>query len=83
MNARFAIAFPLVLGAVNLPCFRTPDARMAADTIVEIQQSALSGVARVLVHAGKLTAKAAEELSRAARMSAGRPIQNFLLTRTA
>ena len=40
---------------------------MAADTIVELQQSTLSGVARVLVHAGKLTAKAAQEISKAAR----------------
>ena len=40
---------------------------MAADTLVETQQSALSGVARVLVHAGKLSAKTAEDLSRQAR----------------
>ena len=30
---------------------------MAVDTLVESPQSALSGVARVLVHAGKLIAK--------------------------
>lgn len=35
---------------------------MAADTLVEAPQSSLSGVARVLVHAGKLNTKAAEEL---------------------
>jgi type IV pilus assembly protein PilB len=40
---------------------------MAADTLVEMQQSSLSGVARVLVHAGKLTPKAAQELAKAAR----------------
>ena len=40
---------------------------MAADTLVETQQSALSGVARVLVHAGKLSAKTAEDLSKQAR----------------
>jgi type IV pilus assembly protein PilB len=40
---------------------------MAADTLVETPQSSLSGVARVLVHAGKLTAKAAEDLSKQAR----------------
>jgi len=40
---------------------------MAADTIVETQQSSLSGVARVLVHAGKLTAKAAQELAKVSR----------------
>ena len=40
---------------------------MAAETLVEPQPSTLSGVARVLVNAGKLTAKAAEELSRNAR----------------
>ena len=40
---------------------------MAADTLVETQQSSLSGVARVLVHAGKLTAKTAEDLSKQAR----------------
>ena len=32
------------------------------DTLAESPQSALSGVARVLVHAGKLSAKTAEEL---------------------
>ena len=40
---------------------------MAADTLVESQQSALSGVARVLVHAGKLSAKTAEDLSKQSR----------------
>ena len=37
------------------------------DTFAEASQSTLSGVARVLVHAGKLNAKAAEELVRAAK----------------
>jgi type IV pilus assembly protein PilB len=40
---------------------------MAVDTLVESPQSALSGVARVLVHAGKLSAKAAEDLARGAK----------------
>jgi type IV pilus assembly protein PilB len=40
---------------------------MAVDTLVESPQSALSGVARVLVHAGKLSAKAAEDLARNAK----------------
>jgi len=40
---------------------------MAADTIVESPQSTLSGVARVLVHAGKLSAKVAEDLARSAK----------------
>jgi len=40
---------------------------MAAETVVEPPQSALSGVARVLVHAGKLNAKTAEELTKTAR----------------
>jgi type IV pilus assembly protein PilB len=40
---------------------------MAADTLVETPQSTLSGVARVLVHAGRLTAKAAEDLSKQSR----------------
>ncbi|MDO9072625.1 MAG: type IV-A pilus assembly ATPase PilB [Rubrivivax sp.] len=40
---------------------------MAAETLVEPPPSSLSGVARVLVNAGKLTAKAAEELTRSAR----------------
>jgi type IV pilus assembly protein PilB len=40
---------------------------MAIDTTVDSPASALSGVARVLVHAGKLTAVAAEELSRKAK----------------
>jgi type IV pilus assembly protein PilB len=40
---------------------------MPVDTLVESPQSALSGVARVLVHAGKLSAKAAEELARSAK----------------
>ena len=39
---------------------------MALDTTVE-PPSALSGVARVLVHAGKLTPRVADELSRSAR----------------
>jgi type IV pilus assembly protein PilB len=40
---------------------------MAAETLVEPSQSSLSGVARVLVNAGKLSAKMAEELSKTAR----------------
>jgi type IV pilus assembly protein PilB len=40
---------------------------MAVDTLVESPKSALSGVARVLVHAGKLSAKAAEDLARSAK----------------
>lgn len=40
---------------------------MAAETVAEASASALSGVARVLVHAGKLTAKTAEELTKSAR----------------
>jgi len=38
-----------------------------ADTLAEAPQSALSGVARVLVHAGKLNEKAAEGLVKSAR----------------
>jgi type IV pilus assembly protein PilB len=37
------------------------------DTLAEAPQSALSGVARVLVHAGKLGGKAAEDLVRSAK----------------
>lgn len=37
------------------------------DTLAEAPQSALSGVARVLVHAGRLNAKAAEELVKSSR----------------
>ena len=40
---------------------------MAIDTVVEPTQSALSGVARVLVHAGKLTQKSAEDLVKSAK----------------
>jgi type IV pilus assembly protein PilB len=40
---------------------------MPADTVVEPSQAALTGVARVLVHAGVLTQKSAEELSKSAR----------------
>jgi type IV pilus assembly protein PilB len=40
---------------------------MAAETIIEPPPSSLSGVARVLVNAGKLTAKTAEELTKSAR----------------
>jgi type IV pilus assembly protein PilB len=40
---------------------------MAVDTLVEPPQSTLAGVARVLVHAGKLSAKAAEDLARGAK----------------
>jgi type IV pilus assembly protein PilB len=44
---------------------------MATETLVEPPQSFLSGVARVLVNAGKLTAKTAEELTRSARERKG------------
>ncbi len=40
---------------------------MAAETLVESPPSTLTGVARVLVNAGKLNAKTAEELSKGAR----------------
>ncbi|MBL8286695.1 MAG: type IV-A pilus assembly ATPase PilB [Rubrivivax sp.] len=40
---------------------------MAAETVVEPPPSTLSGVARVLVNAGKLNAKTAEELNKSAR----------------
>jgi type IV pilus assembly protein PilB len=40
---------------------------MAADSIVETPASTLTGVARVLVNAGKLNAKTAEELTKTAR----------------
>jgi type IV pilus assembly protein PilB len=40
---------------------------MAAETLVEPPQSSLTGVARVLVNAGKLNARAAEELLKSAR----------------
>ena len=40
---------------------------MAADTLTDGALSTLSGVARVLVHAGKLTVRAAEDLARTAR----------------
>ena len=40
---------------------------MAAETIIETPPSSLSGVARGLVNAGKLNAKTAEELTKAAR----------------
>jgi type IV pilus assembly protein PilB len=44
---------------------------MAAETLVEPPQSSLSGVARVLVSAGKLSAKTAEELTKSARERKG------------
>jgi type IV pilus assembly protein PilB len=40
---------------------------MALDTTVEPPPTALSGVARVLVHAGKLSAKAAEDLAKGSK----------------
>jgi type IV pilus assembly protein PilB len=40
---------------------------MAAETAIEPPPSSLSGVARVLVNAGKITAKAAEDLTKTAR----------------
>ncbi|MEO7150257.1 MAG: ATPase, T2SS/T4P/T4SS family, partial [Burkholderiaceae bacterium] len=39
----------------------------SVDTLAEAPQSSLSGVARVLVHAGRLTPKAAEDLVRSAK----------------
>ncbi len=44
---------------------------MALETTVEPPSSALSGVARVLVHAGKLNARTAEELAKTARERKG------------
>jgi type IV pilus assembly protein PilB len=40
---------------------------LAVDTVIDAPQSALSGVARVLVHAGKLNAKTAEGLAQGAK----------------
>jgi type IV pilus assembly protein PilB len=40
---------------------------VAAELVADPPQSTLSGVARVLVHAGRLSARAAEELARSAR----------------
>ena len=40
---------------------------MAAETVVEPSQSRLTGVARVLVNAGKLSARTAEEVAKTAR----------------
>ncbi len=40
---------------------------MAAETLIEPPQSSLTGVARVLVNAGKLSPKSAEELTKSAR----------------
>ncbi|MEO5733115.1 MAG: type IV-A pilus assembly ATPase PilB [Rubrivivax sp.] len=40
---------------------------MAVEALIEPPQSSLSGVARVLVNAGKLTAKSAEEFTKTAR----------------
>ncbi|MDE2395894.1 MAG: Flp pilus assembly complex ATPase component TadA, partial [Burkholderiales bacterium] len=40
---------------------------MAADTVVETPKAPLSGVARVLVNAGKLSTKAADEIAKSAR----------------
>jgi type IV pilus assembly protein PilB len=40
---------------------------MALDTVVDPPKSALSGVARVLVNAGKLNVKAAEDLAKSAK----------------
>jgi len=42
-------------------------APLALDTLPDAPQSSLSGVARVLVHAGKLNAKTAEDLARGAK----------------
>ncbi|WP_119354768.1 type IV-A pilus assembly ATPase PilB [Azohydromonas sediminis] len=40
---------------------------MASETVIEAASSTLSGVARVLVHAGKLSAKSAEALAQSAK----------------
>jgi type IV pilus assembly protein PilB len=42
-------------------------ASSTVDTLADVPQSALSGVARVLVHAGRLNAKTAEDLVRSAK----------------
>ncbi|MBK6717291.1 MAG: type IV-A pilus assembly ATPase PilB [Burkholderiales bacterium] len=55
----------------NVEIFSTshqePFAVVAAELVADPPQSTLSGVARVLVHAGRLSARAAEELARSAR----------------
>ncbi len=51
---------------------------MALDTVVEPPQSNLAGVARVLVHAGKLSQKAAEDLTKSAREKRTSFISNVL-----
>ena len=43
-----------------------PEKRTSVDTLVDTPQSSLAGVARVLVHAGKLSSKAAEDLAKIA-----------------
>ncbi len=48
------------------------------DTLAEAQQSALSGVARVLVHAGKLHVKAAEELVKSSREKKARFVPSVI-----
>jgi type IV pilus assembly protein PilB len=44
---------------------------MATETLIEPPQSSLSGVARVLVNAGRLSAKTAEEIAKTARERKG------------
>jgi type IV pilus assembly protein PilB len=53
---------------------------MAAETLVEPPQSSLSGVARVLVNAGKLTARNAEELLKSARERKGSFVSSLVST---
>ena len=55
-------------GTIVGPCpFRRPTQPPVETTLAEPHLSALSGVARMLVHAGKLPAKAAEDLVKQAR----------------
>jgi type IV pilus assembly protein PilB len=55
---------------------------MAVETLVEPPQSSLSGVARVLVNAGKLSARAAEDLNKIARERKGSFLASVVSTGT-
>ena len=65
---RAAASFTALYGSAIIFSFKTlKEAASFVDTLADAPQSTLSGVARVLVHAGKLSTKAAEDLVRNAK----------------
>ena len=73
-RAAFRFTAPGESAIINRYAPRDVTHTLPVDTLAEVPQSALSGVARVLVHAGKLNAKVAEDFNEERRRTANREI---------